>query len=109
MIPITPESKEDRRWKMIFVSDDRVIKMLFSSIKRKAENPRFMEFPIHEGLPPDHEVLAVHYAWERRAFCFQIWSATFDEVPQGETLPEIQVNWYIGEFGPLDLPQDSLV
>jgi hypothetical protein len=53
--------------------------------------PRKSEHLTSTGMPDDARFLDAHYDYERRMFLVYVESETFEEVPEGETPPELDV------------------
>lgn len=83
--------KPERKTKLLYVPHNFVLDFFRAQSLDQHHGRR----PVIEGLPEPEKlrVLAVHHAWERNAFCFQLTHPSFEEVPDCVASPEIQVTW----------------
>tara|TARA_R110002096_G_scaffold427236_1_gene637786 strand:- start:365 stop:688 length:324 start_codon:yes stop_codon:yes gene_type:complete len=55
-------------------------------------------FPKMSGIPESAHVVAMYNEPWREALALVVEDRSFDEVPEGERLPEIPVNWVLVEW-----------
>ena len=83
--PVITVTKVDRTHiKLLFV-DESIIMEYVSHLA----NAEYIVLPVWKDLPVNCVVLAVHYVYERRAFCFKLYHSSFPPVPPGAIIPAI--------------------
>lgn len=81
--------KSVRRRRVVYVPESYVLYLL----SRGMVQQRFVRMPTPLGLPDTARVVGVWSDWQRNAFGIVVEDPSFDEVPEGEMLPEMQVEW----------------
>lgn len=95
----TPTGESIRRQRVIYVPTSYVLKLLSRGLVCDGR----IRMPEPLGLPATARVLTVHNSWERDAFAMVVQDESFDAVPDGMMLPEMQVQWGYVDFA-LELP-----
>src|SRR5689334_3309653 len=78
-------SPNDRRLQILWVRPEIILTMLGGWRLRDR-----LVLPEFDGLPADVKLLGCHEDYGRRAIGFCLWSATFDEVPDGAMIPSFE-------------------
>lgn len=79
--------QQSRRLKIVTLSENAV---LYAFLTNPLDESRMFSVPIIKDLPEDAVILGVHHEWQYKAFCFTVKSESFEEVPDGERIP----NWH---------------
>lgn len=90
----TPQSpnagaKLDRRKRVFYVPENYVLQLLSRGLAK--HNVIMVPEPL--GLPDTASVVGVWSDWSRNAFAVVVHDQSFDDVPDGEVIPEIKIDW----------------
>lgn len=80
-------NKSDRRVRRVMVPERDVLDW-FCNAADHWQNRAVLSLPMITGLPGDVRVESVHHEPMAKCFWFVIWSASFDEFPMGELIPD---------------------
>lgn len=78
-----------RRRKVIYVAEKDVLSMLSMDLMFN----QHIRIPEPLGLPETAKAIGVWSDWHRNAFGIVVEDPSFDVVPEGDRLPEIEVRW----------------
>ena len=78
-----------RRLRVIYIPENYVLALL----SRGLIHNQFIRVPEPLGLPETARVVGVWSDWARNSFNIVVQDPSFEEVPEGVTLPEMRVQW----------------
>lgn len=89
---MTEQKQEDprRRLKIVYADPCLIVNML-NGFKRS----EIVMLPVTDEIPEDVEVESVYWAHERLAFELILRHSSFDEVQDGERIPELALDEFI--------------
>lgn len=92
---------DERRYRIFYVTPE----LMMGCLAFRATAERRLVGCHTTGLPDGYKLLAVQYDFGRDAFGFKVEHPSFDVVPDGDLIPEMQVTcWAVYEPEPASLP-----